>query len=57
MNKIKAHIEGVPKHGLWVIVEHSDNKDENTMMAITEEELLPIRDAIDDYMLFGHIKP
>ena len=52
-NKIKAKIEQ-NRHGtgLWVIIEYG-NELEDFRWPITEEEVLPIRDAIDEYMLNG----
>lgn len=51
--KPKARIEWVidddNKEGLWVIIDRGDG--EGTMWAIEEDELLPIRTAIDEYII------
>ena len=52
MNKCKAKIEqDTHGTGLWIIVEHHFEPIENTRIAISEEELLPISTAIDEYLI------
>lgn len=48
MDKITARIEDCKKRGLWLIIEYDKNKDESTSWALTEEEILPIRDACNE---------
>ena len=43
---MKAEIKKF-EDGLWLVIDGNDK----TAWAITEEEILPIRDAIDEWML------
>ena len=49
--RVQARIENV-EHGtgLWLIVEHGKDHIENTLMAISENEVLPIKEAIEEYL-------
>lgn len=52
MDKIKALIEKDKLgNGYWLIIEHKDRPIENTMMAITEEEVPSIMEACREYLL------
>ena len=47
---IKAKIERDSKSsGFWIVIEH-DDETKNTACAITEDELIPIRDAINEFL-------
>ena len=47
---IKARIKKDDHSGYWLLIDH-DDKIEDVAMALTEDEILPIRDAIDEYIL------
>jgi hypothetical protein len=52
MNNLKSWIEKDKfGSGYWLIIEHEDKPIENTMMAITEEEVPAIMEACREYLL------
>jgi hypothetical protein len=53
--KITAEIikEDDSKHGLTLLISYQQNEDEDTVWALTEDEVLPIYTALQDYMVKG----